>query len=214
MKKLISFFVILVQFSFVTSVAMEKPVIPNPDWVTEFETRVKELKQLENPPLYFRLLPGGVVTVVGQHYISQNNNWIHFYTPSYENEQKAIARREYYYSLMTDSLKVIGVGVSAVALICAICYIKDLPAAAPTDAVVKILSSPVQETVKKVVPAAAKPVAAAVSSVTSRAVPVVSRYQLWAEAQRIYHIMKMRGRNISVDQICYLLARGINPLTS
>lgn len=221
MKKLIAFFFLISQFSYISFFAMDNSV--REYWLEEFKNRATELQNLKSPPLYFSVLPVEIIQLTAPYYISANNNSISFDSPSYvrrlQEEYKARERREFYYSLMSSTLKITGIAISVVALICAIGYIKDLPMPAQVEAGAQAAKLITQETTKKVVqsiPAAANPVMATVSSAGARAASVANaaarNQQLLAEAYRIYPILKMRGKNLSIAQICYLLAMGVDPL--
>lgn len=208
MKKLISFLFLLLHI--VNLPAMVTIL------VSEFANRVKELKRLDNPQLYFRVVHDELFDSLGNYYIWANNNRISFNSPSYEKrqleERKALERKEFYSALISGSLKITGIGLSIVAFVMVAAYIKDLPVKPPTGVIVQAAKTPVQEVAKKIVPAVAKPAATIITSGGSRGV-VASQAQLWAEAQRIYNIARMQGKNMSIDQIFYLLSRGINPLS-
>ncbi|GMU19534.1 MAG: hypothetical protein AMXMBFR12_07260 [Candidatus Babeliales bacterium] len=186
--------------------------------VTEFVDRARELQQLKDPHLYFSLLPHDLIKLTGQYYISANNNQISFHAPSYEkwlkDRYKAEERKQFYYSLIAGSLKIAAVGISCAAVIVTLGYLKDLPVSS-TEV---IAQEPAQKNDSQAVHQVTKPIEATPSAVPKAPqVPVAARVaycgqNLWAQAQRLYPLLRMQGRHMSPEQIYYLLSQGIDPL--
>ena len=178
--------------------------------------RAQELQKLDDPQLYLRLLPLELLNEIGQYYVCANGTRLSFNSPSYEKrqreEQKALERKEFYSSLISGSLKITGIGLSVLAFVMLVAYTKDLPVTSSTGAIVQAAKTPVQEAAKKIVPASAQPIVSIITPGGSRGL-TSSRAQLWAEAQRMYHVCRMQGKNMSIEQIFYLLCQGINPLS-